>query len=109
MESLFSLFFFLLLPLGLGILTIYLSVDLFEYLKQYHPAKYKQLSFDSLFGLSGDNSFLYMIKPQEYFRFLLQPADIQDTNLIMYKKRIKLSLGGLLGLFVIYLLWAIIT
>ncbi len=29
----FSLIFFLLLPLALGILTIYLSIDLFEYLK----------------------------------------------------------------------------
>jgi hypothetical protein len=109
MDSLFSLFFFLLLPLGVGVLTIYLSVDLFEYLKQYHPAKYRQMSFNNLFGMSGDNSFLYMIKPQEYFRFLLEPADMQDTNIKMYKKKIKLSLAGLLGLFVIYLLWAIIT
>jgi hypothetical protein len=38
MDSLFSLIFFLLLPLGVGILTIYLSVDLLKYLEQYHDA-----------------------------------------------------------------------
>ncbi len=66
MQTFFSFVFFLLLPLGLGILIIYLSIDLFEYLKKYHPTTYKKMSYESLFGMSGDNSLLYLIKPQEY-------------------------------------------
>ena len=84
MGSFFSLIFFLLLPLALGILTIYLSIDLFEYLKKHHPAAYKQMSFNSLFGMSG-NDLLYLVKPQEYFRFLMAPANLQDLNIRTYK------------------------
>ena len=42
MGSFFSFIFFLLLPLAIGILTIYLSIELFEHLKKYHPATYQQ-------------------------------------------------------------------
>ena len=108
MESFFSIIFFLLLPLSIGILTIYLSIDLFEYLKKYHPATYKQMSYENLFGMSGDSSLFYLIKPQEFFRFLLAPADLQDRNIKLYKTRIKLSLFALLGLVAIYVLWSII-
>ena len=108
MQTFFSFIFFLLLPLGLGILIIYLSIDLFEYLKKYHPGTYKNMSFKSLFGMTGDNSLLYLIKPQEYVRFLMSPADLQDQNIKLYKKRIKLSFIGLLGMFLIYLLWSLI-
>jgi hypothetical protein len=89
-------------------LTIYLSIDLFEYLKKYHPGTYKQMSFESLFGLTADNSFFYLIKPQEYFRFLLAPSDLRDHNIKTYKQRIKISLSALLGLFVIYMLWTLL-
>ena len=104
MQAFFSFIFFLLLPLAIGVLIIYLSIDLFEYLKKYHPMTYKQMSFESLFGMSGDNSLIYLIKPQEYFRFLLAPADLQDHNIKVYKHRLKLGFIALLGLFVIYLL-----
>ena len=66
------------------------------------------MSFESLFGMTGDNSLLYLIKPQEYVRFLMSPADLQDQNIKLYKKRIKLSFIGLLGMFLIYLLWSLI-
>lgn len=108
MQGFLSFIFFLLLPLAIGILIIYLSIDLFEYLKKYHPATYKQMSFESLFGMSGDNSLVYLIKPQEYVRFLIATADLQDRNIKLYKKRIKLSFIGLVGLFMIYLLWTLI-
>ena len=103
MGSFFSFIFFLLLPLAIGFLTIYLSVDLFEHLKKYHPTTYQQMAFRSLFGISGDNAFFHLIKPQEFFRFLLEPADLQDQVVKTYKQRIKISLFSLLGLIAIFL------
>ena len=104
MSSLFSFIFFVLLPLAIGIVTIYLSIDFFEYLKKYHPPKYKQMSFASLFGISNESFIFHLIKPQEFFRFLLSPADLQDNNVKVYKSRIRLSLLALTGLFVIIVL-----
>ena len=109
MSSLFSLIFFMLLPLAIGILTIYLSIDFFEYLKKYHPPEYKQMSFASLFGISNESFIFHLIKPQEFFRFLLSPADLQDNNVKIYKTRIRLSLLALMGLFAIILLWSFLT
>lgn len=101
MGGFFSFIFFWLLPLAIGILTIYLSIDFFEYLKKYHPTTYKQMSFESLFGMSGENALFHLIKPQEFFRFLLAPVDLQDNTVKMYKQRIKISLFALMGLIVI--------
>ena len=108
MASFFSFIFFVLLPLSIGILTIYLSIDFFEYLKKYHQLEYKQMSFASLFGISNENFIFHLIKPQEFFRFLLSPADLQDNNVKVYKSRIRLSLLALMGLAAILLLWPII-
>ena len=101
MASFFSFIFFWLLPLAIGILTIYLSIDFFEYLKKYHPKAYQKMSFQSLFGMSGENALFHLIKPQEFFRFLLAPADLQDNTVKTYKQKIKISLSALLGLIVI--------
>ena len=109
MGSLFSFIFFVLLPLSIGILTIYLSIDFFEYLKKYHQREYKQMSFASLFGISNEDFFFHFIKPQEFFRFLLSPADLRDNNVKVYKTRIRLSLFALMGLVAIILLWNVLT
>ena len=109
MSSLFSFIFFVLLPLAIGILTIYLSIDFFEYLKKYHQPEYKQMSFASLFGVSNENFIFHLIKPQEFFRFLLSPVDLQDNNVKVYKTRIRFSLLALMGLVVIILLWNFLT
>ncbi len=101
MSSFFSFIFFLLLPLAIGILAIYLSIELFEHLKKYHPATYKQMSFESLFGMSGENAFFHLIKPQAFFRFLMAPADLQDHTVKIFKQRIKISLFAFLTLIVI--------
>ncbi len=101
MGSFFSFIFFLLLPLAIGILTIYLSIELFEHLKKYHPATYQQMSFKRLFGMSSENALFHLIKPQEFFRFLLAPADLQDHTVKTFKQRIKIGLLALLGLIVI--------
>ena len=108
MSGLFSFIFFVLAPMVIGILAIYLSIDLFEHLKKYHPPIYRQMSFASLFGISNDSFVFHLIKPQEFFRFLLSPADLQDNTVKVYKTRIRLSLMALAGLFVIILLWTII-
>ena len=108
MSGLFSFIFFVLLPLAIGILAIYLSIDLFEYLKKYHLPIYRQMSYASLFGISNESFFFHLIKPQEFFRFILSPADLQDNTVKVYKTRIRLSLMALAGLFVIILLWTII-
>ena len=108
MSSLFSFIFFVLLPTAVGIATIYLSIDLFEYLKKYHPPKYKQMSFDRLFGISNESFIFHLIKPQEFFRFLLSPSDLQDNNIKTYKSRIRMSLFALTGLFAIIVVWPIL-
>ena len=108
MSGLFSFIFFVLLPLAIGILAIYLSIDLFEYLRKYHPPIYRQMSFTKLFGISNESAFFHLIKPQEFFRFLFSPIDLQDNAVKVYKSRIRLSLMALMGLFAIILLWNII-
>jgi hypothetical protein len=108
MSSLFSFIFFVLLPLAIGIVTIYLSIDFFEYLKKYHPPKYKQMSFASLFGISNESFIFHLIKPQEFFRFLLSPTDLQDNNIKTYKTRIRVSLLALTGFVALIILWPIL-
>lgn len=108
MASFFSFIVFVLIPLAIGILGIYLLIDFYEYLKKNHPSGYKQLSYASLFGISAESFFLHLIKPQELIRFLISSNNLQDANVAIYKKRIRLCLFGLLGLFVIYSLWIII-
>ena len=108
MSGFFSFIFFVLLPAAIGMLAIYLSIDLFEYLKKYHPPKYKQMSFESLFGISNESFIFHLIKPQEFISFLLSPDDLQDNAVKLYKARIRLSLMALMGLCAIILLWTII-
>ena len=109
MDSFFSFIFFMLLPLALGILTIYFSIDLFEYLKKYPPPAYRDMSFENLFGISNDNNFFHLIRPKEFLQFLLSTADMQDNQVKVHKQRIKLSLFSLIGLFAIYLFWALVS
>ena len=109
MANFFSFIFFVLVPLAIGLLGIYLLIDLCEYLKKNHPSSYKQLCYASLFGISADSFFLHLIKPHELFRFLVSADNLQDGSVEIYKKRIRLSLAALLGLFVIYSFWIILT
>jgi len=109
MANFFSFIFFVLVPMAIGLLGIYLLIDFFEYLKRNHPARYKQLTYASLFGISAESFFLHLIKPHELIRFLISQENLQDGSVGVYKKRIRLSLLALLGLFVIYSLWIILT
>jgi hypothetical protein len=109
MSGFFSFVFSVLLPLAIGFAAIYLAIDLFEYLKKNYPVKYKQMSFESFFGISAESLPFHLIKPVEFIRFLFSTDNPQDNHVIDYKKKIKLLLLTLLGLFVLYFLIMIVT
>jgi len=109
MAGFFSFVFSVLLPLAIGIAGIYLAIDFFEYLKKHHPSKYRQMSFESLFGISAESFPFHFIKPLEFIGFLFSSDNLQDNLVIDYKKKIKLLLFALLGLFALYILIGIVT
>jgi hypothetical protein len=109
MSGFFSFVFSVLLPIAIGLAGIYLAIDFFEYLKKNHVLKYKQMSFESLFGISAESFPFHLIKPVEFFGFLFSADDLQDKSVIDYKKKIKLLLFALIGLFVLYILIGIVT
>jgi hypothetical protein len=107
MEGFFSFIFSVLLPLAIGFAVIYVAIDFFEYLKKNHSSKYRQMSFDSFFGISAENFPFHLIKPLAFIRFLLSSDNMQDHNVIDYKRKIKILLFAFLGLFVLYFLFTI--
>jgi hypothetical protein len=109
MANFFSFILFVLIPLAIGILGIYLLIDFYEYLKKNHLPSYKQLSYASLFGIAAESFFLHLIKPHALIRFLFSANNLQDGNVKIYKQRIRLSLISLMGLFAIYAFWIILT
>jgi hypothetical protein len=109
MAGFFSFVFSVLLPLAIGIAGIYLAIDFFEYLKKNHPSKYRQMSFESLFGISAASFPFHFIKPLEFIGFLFSSDNLQDNLVIDYKKKIKLLLFALLGLFALFILIGIVT
>jgi hypothetical protein len=108
MANLFSFILFVLIPLAIGLLGIYLLIDFLEYLKRNHRNRYKQLSYASLFGIPAENFFVHLIKPHALMLFIFSQDNLQDGSVKIYKQRIRLSLIALLGLFVIYFLWMIL-
>ena len=104
MAGFFSFVFYVLFPLAIGLAAIYLAIDFFEYLKKNHPSKYGQMSFDSFFGMSAESFPFHLIRPVEFFGFLFSADNLQDKYVIDYKKKIKLLVFALLGLFALYIL-----
>jgi hypothetical protein len=109
MVTFLSFIFSVLLPIAIGILGIYLSIDFFEYLKKNHALKYRQLSFESVFGVSAENFPFHLVKPLDFIRFLFSPDNLQDSNVMLYKKKIKLFLLGLVGFFALYSFYMMVT
>jgi len=103
MASLLSLIG-LLLFFAIGAFSIYLLIDFMEYLKKYHSERWTQLSFANLFGISQKDLFFYQVHPLKFIPYLFNKADSEDATVVVYKKRILLSLGGILLMFVIYFL-----
>lgn len=90
--------FVLLLLIGAsGILTIYLVIDFFEYLKKYHSFVWEELCFERPFGIPQKDFFFYPIKPLKFIPFLLSTDDPQDSIMGGYKKRIKFAFIGLVA------------
>ena len=105
-ENLFS--FILLLLIGAaGFLTIYLVVDFFEYLKKYQIFIWEEICFKKPFGIQRDDFFFYPVKPLTFIPFLFNDEDAEGGTIAEYKKRIKLSTLGLIGLIIINLLFRI--
>jgi hypothetical protein len=109
MAGFFSFVFSVLLPIAIGFAGIYLAIDFFEYLKKNHNIKYRQMSYVSVFGISAESLPFHLIRPVEFIGFLFSSDNLQDKLVIDYKKKIKLLLFALLGLFALYILIGIVT
>jgi hypothetical protein len=94
----------ILLFFAMGALSIYLVIDFIEYLKKYHSERWAKLSFARLFGISQKDLFFYQIQPLKFIPYLFNKEDSDDSHIMIYKKRIQLSFGGVLVLFVIHFL-----
>ena len=92
--------FSVLLFSALSVIVIYMAVDFFEYLKKFHSAKWKEISFERPFGISQDELYFYPIRPIKFIPFLLSKNDINDTNVIIYKAVIKLLLLAIIFLII---------
>jgi hypothetical protein len=103
MQALITLVGILLL-FAMGGLSIYLVIDFIEYLKKYRSERWAALSFDRLFGISQKDFFFYQIQPLKFIPYLFNKEDSDDSTVATYKKRIQLSFGGVLTLFVIHFL-----
>ena len=101
MAALFSLMG-LLLFFAIGAFCIYLIIDFIEYLNKYHSERWATLSFARLFGISQQDLFFYQIHPLKFIPYLFNKDDSDDDAVVVYKKRIQLSLFGVLLMFVIY-------
>lgn len=99
MEHFFS--FILVLLIGAaGILTIYLVIDFLEYLKKYEVYIWEEICFEKPFGIHRDDFFFYPVKPLKFIPFLFDSNDSDASEIADYKKRIKYSGMGLIGLMI---------
>ena len=91
------------LPTGRYSITIFKPVSrniFIEYLKKYHTKRWEQLSFERLFGISQQDFFFYQFHPLKFIPYLFNKDDADDSNVAVYKKRIQLSLLGIMTMFV---------
>ncbi|KGM44079.1 hypothetical protein JY97_03135 [Alkalispirochaeta odontotermitis] len=94
----------LLVLAGSGILTIYLIIDFFEYLKKYHVFVWRELCFERPFGRSQEDFFFYPINPSKFFPFLVSTEDSSSGDIGGYKKNIKISFLVFVGTLVFHLI-----
>ena len=108
MIHLLSFVFFLLLPIGIGVVTIYFVIDFFEYLAKNHRSVAKQMSIESVFGIPAEKFIVHLINPVVFMQFLFSAEDLEDNDVILYKKRVKICMLALAGWLVIFILFRII-
>lgn len=107
MENFVS-FLLMLLLFAAGFLTIYLLVDFFEYLKKFNTAVWKQLCFERPFGIPRQDFFFYPVRPLKLIPLIFAGDDDGDNRLADYKKRIRFSLVGFVGICAVNFLFNII-
>jgi hypothetical protein len=76
----------------MGAFSIYMLIELFEYLKKFHVVKWKELSFERPFGIAQEDFYFYPIRPLKFIPFLFSKNDVNDEKMSSYKKVLKLSL-----------------
>ena len=101
MQALFTLMGILLF-FAMGAFSIYLVIDFIEYLKKYHSERWATLSFERLFGISQQDFFFYQFHPLKFIPYLFNKKDSADSNIMIYKKRIQLSICGVFALFAVH-------
>ena len=99
------LFVFFLLFCAIGIFGIILSIDLCEYLKRYHSKKWKEISFAHPFGIAQENFPVHPVKPISLITFIASSEDLDDANINVYKKRLKMLLLAFVCTFIIFILF----
>ena len=87
---------------ALGAFTLYILIELLEYIKRFHGQKWRELSFERPFGMSQDKFLLYPVRPLKFIPFLFSSDRTDDNTVVDYKKKIKLACGGLLLMLVIF-------
>jgi hypothetical protein len=107
MEHFFS-FILLLLLFAASSLTIYLTIDFFEYLKRFHALVWNDLCFERPFGIARDAFFFYPVRPLKFIPFLFGADENRVSQLAEHKKRIKYSLAGVVAAMALNFLFRII-
>lgn len=87
---------------ALGAFTLYILIELLEYIKRFHSQKWREISFERPFGVSQEKFLFYPVRPLRFVPFLFSAEDTDDSTIADYKKKIKLAIGGLLLMLVLF-------
>ena len=101
MMALLSIFG-LLVFFALGAFTLYMLIDMLEHIKRFHTDKWQEISYERPFGIPQEDFYFYPVRPLRFIPFIFSPESIGDSHLAANKTRIKLALGGLALMLVIF-------
>lgn len=87
---------------ALGAFTLYILIELLEYIKRFHAQKWQEISFERPFGMPQEKFLFYPVRPLRFFPFLFSTESTDDKTMVDYKKKIKLAMGGLLLMLAIF-------
>jgi hypothetical protein len=98
----------LLVFFALGAFTVYILIELLDYIKRFKAQQWQQLSFERPFGIPQDKFLFYPVRPLRLVPFLLRAEDDDDDTVTGYKKRIRLAFGILALMAVIFFVTSLI-
>lgn len=107
MMALLSIFG-LLVFFALGAFTLYMVIDMLEYIKRFHASKWQEISFERPFGMRQEDFYFYPVRPLRFIPFLFSSENIGDSHLAANKSKIKLALGAVLLMLVIFFVTSLI-